>query len=54
MKFDGEQILERFWRKRLDVDLSFLNECDNEEVEAIERAPNAEGTQHAPRDEATP
>ena len=36
MKSVGEQILDRFRRKRPDVDLSFLDESDNEDVEVVE------------------
>lgn len=34
----GEQILDCFWRKRLKVDLSFLDESDSEDVEVVEPA----------------
>jgi len=36
MKSAGEQILDRFRRKRPDVDLSFLDDSDSEDVEMVE------------------
>lgn len=33
MRYAREQILDRFWRKCPEVDLSFLNESDSEDVE---------------------
>lgn len=54
MKSVGEQILNRFRKKRPDVDLAFLDEFDDEEVEVLERVPNVEGAEQAARDGAAP
>ncbi|EXB24582.1 hypothetical protein L484_004171 [Morus notabilis] len=42
IKYAREQILDRFQRKRPEVDLSFLDEFDDEEVEVVEAAPGDE------------
>lgn len=41
----GEQILNRFRKKRSDIDLSFLDEFDSEDVEVVEPAQGADGVE---------
>jgi len=42
IRFAGDQIFDRFRKKRPDVDLSFLDESDSEEVEVVEPVQGAE------------
>lgn len=50
MQSRGEQILDRFHRKRPDIDLSFLDEFDSEDVEGVKPVQGADDVEQAQSD----